>query len=295
MAATPTPVQPLTSARLLYRNSVDKLTAGQLADLRQAYLQAKAINDDRGFNYWAGVHGLPLPMYCQHHTELFLPWHRAYLYFFELALQDQVGGVTLPWWDWTSAAAHQTGVPAAYADGTIGSSPNPLYSSLIPQDARTDQQGDATPFDTTVRSPGDPSNLPTPEEIDAILDAPDFLDFSQRIEDVHDHVHIWIGGTTGEIPWAAYDPLFWAHHAMIDRLWDLWQLRHPNVGPPNELLREALPPFRLTVAQTVSVTLLGYDYAAFTTSTTSTTSAVGAASGTPPTKPPPTAPDAPGG
>ena len=33
---------------------------------------------------------------------LFLPWHRAYLYFFELALQDQdpAHAVTLPWWDW---------------------------------------------------------------------------------------------------------------------------------------------------------------------------------------------------
>ena len=28
------------------------------------------------------IDGLPLPMYCQHHTPLFLALHRAYLYYF---------------------------------------------------------------------------------------------------------------------------------------------------------------------------------------------------------------------
>ena len=26
--------------------------------------------------------------------------------------------------------------------------------------------------------------------------------------------------------WAAYDPIFWAHHTNIDRLWSLWQLNN---------------------------------------------------------------------
>lgn len=80
--------------------------------------------------YWAGVHGLPLPAYCQHGSELFLPWHRAYLYFFEKALQDRVPGVTLPWWDWSKD--HGEGLPAAYskARGADGKA-NPLASSPI--------------------------------------------------------------------------------------------------------------------------------------------------------------------
>ena len=51
----------------------------------------------------------------------------------------------------------------------------------------------------------------------------------------------------GQIPFAAFDPIFWAHHTMIDRLWRLWQLAHPHAPCPPALLDDALPPFRMTV------------------------------------------------
>ncbi len=54
-----------------------------------------AISDNRGYSYFAGWHGVPFG-WCEHHTVWFLPWHRAYLYRLELALQRQVPGVTLP-------------------------------------------------------------------------------------------------------------------------------------------------------------------------------------------------------
>ena len=38
---------------------------------------------------------------CQHGWEEFLTWHRLYLYYFELQLQDNDPSVTLPYWDWT--------------------------------------------------------------------------------------------------------------------------------------------------------------------------------------------------
>src|SRR4051812_46302186 len=183
MVGTAITVQPNTSAHLLYRNSVEKMTAQQVGALRQANAQSKQINDDRGFNFWAGLHGLPLPMYCQHHTELFLPWHRAYLYFFELSLQDQVRGVTLPWWDWTSPTSHEVGIPQAFAEETSDGGPNPLFSSPIPDIARVDPEDAAlgTAPNTTFRMPGHPGALPKPQQIQAIIAAHDFLDFSQRI------------------------------------------------------------------------------------------------------------------
>ena len=64
-----------------------------------------------------------------------------------------------------------------------------------------------------------------------------------------------------DIPFAAFDPIFWAHHAMIDRVWRRWQLRHPQAGVPASLLDEALPPFQMTVRQTLDAAALGYDYA----------------------------------
>jgi tyrosinase len=70
----------------------------------------------------------------------------------------------------------------------------------------------------------------------------------------------------GQIPFAAYDPIFWAHHTMIDRLWRLWQLRHPSAAVPASIRDDALPPFQMTVDQTLDTTALGYDYAAATRS-----------------------------
>jgi tyrosinase len=70
-----------------------------------------------------------------------------------------------------------------------------------------------------------------------------------------------------DIATAAYDPLFWAHHTMIDRVWRLWQLRHPHAEPPASMRHVALPPFPMTVADTLDTNALGYDYAASTAST----------------------------
>jgi tyrosinase len=63
------------------------------------------------------------------------------------------------------------------------------------------------------------------------------------------------------VPIAAFDPIFFAHHAMIDRLWYLWQLRNPNAGVGTLSLGQALPGTSLTVGQVLDISKLGYDYA----------------------------------
>ena len=264
-----TPVPGRHATRPLYhRQSVSRLTEEELSRLREAYSAAIEIQDERGFNYHAGIHGLPLPVYCRHgrpgiRDPLFLPWHRAYLYFFELALRDLIPSVTLPWWDWSSEAARTSGILGAYTTERVEDTSNPLYSVPIPESVQ--QQGTALgiqqPPTETFRRPRDPFELPTPAFVEEVLSSPNFLDFSDRLEDVHNWIHVWIGGTTAEVPWAAYDPLFWAHHAMVDRLWRLWQLRNPETNLDPGLLREPLPPFNLTVEDTLDVTALGYKYA----------------------------------
>ncbi len=251
------PAAPALAPRALrHRRSARRMTAGQQEEFRRAIAEAQAIGDDRGYQRWAGIHGLPLPISCVHNDELFLPWHRAYLYFFEKALQDQVPGATLPWWNWTN---HTEGVPGPYARRKAKGRKNPLFDSPIQPSGR------ANPRQTrTTREPGDPDELPSEREIDAILASPDFLTFQNQLEDVHNGIHVWTGGTMGSVPTAAYDPLFWAHHCMIDRLWYLWQLRHPGAGVPAPLLGRALAPFPMTVRETLDITQLGYDYAAST-------------------------------
>ena len=265
MTVATLPAQRVAQAPLSYRKNVKVLRGPQLATLRSAYSASMGVGDDRGWQYWAGIHGLPLPMSCQHHTELFLPWHRAYLYYFELTLKEFEPTVTLPWWDWTSAWSHQVGFPLVYSAAEVAGKPNPLAGGPI--NALAQQQGGQGAPDHTSRSPDDPANLPTAADVSQLLDLGDFLDFQQQLESIHDGVHVWSGGTMAEIPYAAYDPIFFAHHCMIDRVWRLWQLRHPTAIVPADLLNEALPPFNITVAQTVNVNALGYDYASFSSRT----------------------------
>ena len=253
-AATPPPLR--------RRKSVYALAPAQLDALRRAFDAVYRISDNRGYGFHAGMHGEP-GHFCRHHEPasqipLFLPWHRAYLYVFERALRDQVRDAALPWWDWTSPSAHQNGIPRAYTVRRVNGKRNPLAAGPI---APLAPAGRAAPL--TERDPGAPSELPAAADVRKLLDIRDFQRFSSRLQDYHDHVHGWVGGDMANIGYAAFDPIFWAHHAMVDRIWALWQLENRPVLPP-DYVNQTLPPFPLTVAQTLSIKNLGYDYAAST-------------------------------
>jgi tyrosinase len=270
--AVGTPRGPGLAVPLRYRRRIAHLSPDQLQLLRDGIAAIKGIADERGYNYFAGIHGLPLPLGCQnaHGTPYFLPWHRAYLYFFERALRDRVPEAMLTWWAWGTARPGQNpALPTAFAQDQVGGQPNPLFDASIDPLARQQAaaQGQAVP-ERTFRRPGAPGSLPLPTraEIRRALGLSDFLDFSTQLEDLHGRVHVWVGGSMGTIAFAAFDPIFWAHHTMIDRLWRLWQLNHPNARPPASIVHDALPPFRMTVSETLDVTELGYDYAETTRS-----------------------------
>ncbi|KAK1753621.1 hypothetical protein QBC47DRAFT_430447 [Echria macrotheca] len=57
---------------------------------------------------------------------------------------------------------------------------------------------------------------------------------SGSIEGFHGNYHNFIGGKghMSDISVAAFDPVFWFHHAQIDRVWSLWQAFHPDVWFP---------------------------------------------------------------
>lgn len=245
-----TPSANAVPVALRHRRSVRRLSQGQLADFREAISRAQKIKDNRGYQYWSGIHGLPLPESCHHHDWLFLPWHRAYLYFFEKTLQERVTGVTLPWWDWT--VDHGVGTPAPYKKAPLASSPIQPSGRRLPKEK------------ATWRQAGQPSWLPTGAQVNTVLANSNFAIFQNQLEGIHNGVHGWVGGTMNWPEVAAYDPIFWAHHSMIDRLWYLWQLKHPGLVLPKSYLDIALSPFEMTVRQTLDVTRLGYDYAAST-------------------------------
>jgi tyrosinase len=261
-------------ASLTLRKNVDSLTPAELQELRSAYTKAQQIMDNRGYNHFAGFHGIP-NWYCWHHEQsrrstvnanLFLPWHRAYLLYFEKAIRDQApvnSKVALPWWDWTSPRSHTTGVPTAFSTATVGGQANPLFRARIVAPTAT------PPINRlTRRFPGTPSQLPTTAQINTLLNKTQFNDFTNQLEDIHDFVHGWtggnngsVGGDMGSLGTAAWDPVFWSHHCMIDRLWYIWQTRHGvnNISP--DLLPMVLQPFSLTVRDVLSINTLGYEYA----------------------------------
>ena len=252
------------------RRSASALASDEAAGLRAGFNALYALGDERGYGYFAGLHGLPLPSYCEHGTSLFLPWHRAYLYMFERALQDQAPAIDVPWWDWSSGAAHRQGLPAVFAARNVDGRPNPLGSAPVtlgPADlARVRERlpGAITAGRSprTRRDPDLPSELPRQVTLQRLAAARTFADFTMLAEGIHNSVHGWVGGAMSAVPVAAYDPIFWAHHAMIDRLWYLWQIGPNGVDPTAGLLDRALPPFPLTVRDTLDIAALGYSYAA---------------------------------
>jgi tyrosinase len=182
----------------------------------------------------------------QHGTQRFLPWHRVYLLIFEQALQSIHPDVSIPYWDWTKAT--EQAIPPWLVNVT------PTVPMPSPQ-----------PPMTVVRFPGPAAELAADAaNIPSVMAQSTFADFTTALEGVHGAVHVWVGGNMGSIPTAPSDPIFWMHHANIDRLWWQWQQTHPNLNPsltgtgPDS---PTMDPWSYTETQTRDITTMGYSYA----------------------------------
>ena len=249
---------------MVYRLKVAAADQTHMQSFIAAMASIQARLDNRGYNHIAGFHGAP-NWFCWHHqsnpranlqARLFLPWHRAYLWWLEQALQDVDETVAPPWWDWTV----DRGIPNAYAAVQIGGQPNPLrrFRMRVPATANNPAINR-----NTRRSPGTSpfGRLATAAEIDDVLNDSDWASFSDGLQNPHDLVHVWIGGDMSSQTTAGFDPVFYAHHCMIDRIWYLWQIKHGNGGIPSALLDLPLVPFGKTVRDVLDVQALGYEYA----------------------------------
>jgi hypothetical protein len=74
----------------------------------------------------------------------------------------------------------------------------------------------------------------------------------------------------GSVPTAGFDPIFYLHHANVDRLWAAWQASHPTVALPAPEVSFQLQPFPRphsaawqTGADVESTEALGYRYRRF--------------------------------
>src|SRR5829696_8799581 len=173
---------------------------------RQAVAAMKALpaSDPRSWASQAAIHGTAGVGFnlCQHNTDHFFSWHRAYLVYFERICQELTGNKQfgLPYWNWNQDPA----LHSAFLDPA---------SSLF--SARTN---------TTVA--GNPS-FSTPI-LDTIFSDTNFFTFGQQIEGTpHNSGHTSIGGAFGGFG-SATDPIFWAHHNMADYCWAKWNIELDN-------------------------------------------------------------------
>lgn len=253
----------------LIRFNLRRLQAEDIQDLRDAYsamyeISETAPGDRRGYWALARGHGYDEDL-CHNDSRVFLTWHRAYAYMFEKALNsalqwkrgDSSLQLTLPFWDWTTfdAATDATnGIPRllddpTYTDASGVSRPNPLYSArsmyrIVSQNLQGAQQ-------FTSRYPGrfraEIPNLAA--DVARYLDNPEFARFSNDFNSgAHGAIHVRVGGAdpasplprqTGDMTQvvsAAYDPIFWLHHAMVDKIWFDWQTAHGNSTVPQHVV-----------------------------------------------------------
>jgi len=190
---------------------------------------------------------------CQHGSWYFLPWHRGYLLGIEAVVRDAVvklGGPAdwaIPYWNYFKA--NESALPPAFASQNWpDGNDNPLF---IPQRYGPNNDGDVfIPADQiNLAALGDTEFTGSADGGSAGFGGVDtgFSHGGNVHGDLesqpHDIVHVLIGGSddnTGlpglmsDPDTAGLDPIFYLHHANIDRLWEVWRENPTTNKDPNE-------------------------------------------------------------
>jgi hypothetical protein len=295
-------LHPATVHAQTQRKSVTNLTATELMSLRRGVAHMMAQNSAprgsaefrRSWVYWANMHrhfgddcagavvgtgmgGVQAWLAsnadetatwcrCEHGTAQFLTWHRMYLWYFERVLQEAAGdpSLRLPYWDYETDAH----LPAAYRDATYVNEQGQTVPNPLRVNARRFSLNNGTAhlssFVTSTAT--------------AMTDTT-FGPFNSDLEQSpHNNVHCAVttggcpnGGLMGSVPASALDPIFYAHHTNIDRLYECWlQGDEPGRLPSDPTQLDAVFTFvdadgstvNRRVGDMLTATQLGYTYAA---------------------------------
>ena len=191
--------------RLLSELAPDDPIFKQLKKAYDTLRQRSAVNcsNRTGLLYWAWMHDYN----CDggtanvHLTWDFLPWHRAFLYFHERTLQKILGShFRLPIWDWNKDDA----VPVFYREWiqTI---------QCVHGADDLDKRITRCSLQAWLLSQ-------SPSDFLGTADQP-----GHAVAGPHSYVHTHIGRPMIPPSTAAVDPLFYAHHANVDRFWQFWR------------------------------------------------------------------------
>jgi len=183
----------------------------------------------------------------EHSSWWFLPWHRAYLWYFEWIVRETIKdkldpgeNFAMPYWpwedSWNDAATGKSfrKLPPEFRD------PN---SSLY--DSKRAQAMNIAP--DLINDRDDAAPLDIDNEVDRLMELCRFVDESGfggsltyslsgdetlivagELEVAHNVVHDQVGGSgldrhMSNLMVSPDDPIFWVHHSNVDRLWELWR------------------------------------------------------------------------
>jgi tyrosinase len=203
---------------------------------------------------WPQHNGVPVIWHeCAHGNWFFLPWHRAYLLEFEKVARAHIvrlGGPAdwaLPYWNSSDYVRNPqaASLPLALRDPLL-----PDGVDLIGEDGQPDPDRSNPLFEPSRLGPeqlvGPPSADDWPDPTEALTrhhyaNAEDmerisfaggyitdltFFHFSDEMGQVdgqpHGLGHTHTGGLMAGFATAGLDPLFWMHHANVDRLWETY-------------------------------------------------------------------------
>jgi len=218
-----------------------------VATYRKAVAAMKALpaSDKRSWAAQAGIHGTVAGGFnlCQHGTDHFFSWHRAYLFYFEKICQELTGDRSfgLPYWNWNQN-------PAIHPEFTAAA------SALFHPRASTTVAGNPAFSNATL---------------DTIFDDTNFFTFGSQIEGTpHNTAHVQIGMDMAS-GGSAVDPVFWAHHCMVDYCWAKWNIEMDNDNTNDSgwlgtswdhFVDGQGDPVTVTAGATILMPLLGYQY-----------------------------------
>jgi tyrosinase len=193
--------------------------------------------------------------YCTHSSAIFTTWHRPYLVLLEQQVCDQARSIAqqfqgddaaryqaaaeevrIPYWDWSSRTT-QSRIPAAVKQASISvNAPggpatiaNPLFSYRF-----LNPQASASGLGSqTARSANDDElsasfNSRRQSTLNLFTDSA-YNQFSSDVENIHNTIHVQVGGNMVFVPQSAFDPIFFLHHANVDRLAAMYQATHPGL------------------------------------------------------------------
>lgn len=103
--------------------------------------------------------------------------------------------------------------------------------------------------------------LPSAADVTATLADTDFDTFESDVEGaLHNPVHVWVGGPMQDQSTAPADPLFWLHHANVDRIWESWRQHNPGLNPSLNGSDAVLDPWTDTEPKTRDLANYNYRY-----------------------------------